>query len=110
MGWRSSRGRGARIAVDAPHLSKEDGMKGLIPAVGLGLLWAVAAAAQEPPPSPSPSPPKKEEDQTVKREETVVVSASKSETTLINAPATLSVVTEQQLITAPAQNYGDLLR
>jgi outer membrane receptor protein involved in Fe transport len=85
-------------------------MKGLIPAVGLGLLWAAAAAAQEPKPSPSPSPHKKEEDQTVKREETVVVSASKSETTLINAPATLSVVTEQQIITAPAQNYGDLLR
>src|SRR5882762_7300325 len=56
MGWRSSRGRGARIAVDAPHLSKEDGMKGLIPAVGLGLLWtAAAAAAQEPKPSNAPS-------------------------------------------------------
>src|SRR5438034_508726 len=84
-------------------------MKGLIPAAGLGLLWAVAAAAQEPKPSPSPSPAKPQ-DETVKREETVVVTASKTETTLVNAPATLSVITEQQLITAPAQNYGDLLR
>jgi outer membrane receptor protein involved in Fe transport len=84
-------------------------MKGLIPTVGLALLWAGAAAAQEPKPSPSPSP-QKEEDQTVKREEVVVVTASKTETTLVNAPATLSVVTEQQILTSPAQNYGDLLR
>ena len=84
-------------------------MKGLIPAVSLGLLWTAAAAAQEPKPSPSPSP-HQEQDQTVKREETVVVTASKTETTVVNAPATLSVITEQQLITAPAQNYGDLLR
>jgi outer membrane receptor protein involved in Fe transport len=84
-------------------------MKGLIPTVGLALLWAAAAAAQEPKPSPSPSP-QKEEDQTVRREEIVVVSATKQETTLVNAPATLSVVTEQQIMTSPAQNYGDLLR
>src|SRR5437867_2687871 len=109
MGWRSSRGRGARIAVDASHPSKEDGMKGLIPAVVLGLLWAAAAAAQEPKPSPSPSSPK-QQDETIKREETVVVSASKTETTLINAPATLSVVTSEEILASPAQNYGDLLR
>jgi len=84
-------------------------MKGLIPAVGLGLLWSVAATAQEPRPSPSPSP-QKEQDETIKREETIVVSASKTETTLINAPATLSVVTSQEILTSPAQNYGDLLR
>jgi outer membrane receptor protein involved in Fe transport len=84
-------------------------MKGLIPAVGLGLLWAVAAAAQEPKPSPSPSPPKPQ-DETVKREETVVVTASKTETTLINAPATMSVVSSEEIQTSPAQNYGDLLR
>ena len=81
-------------------------MRGLIPAVGLGLLWAAAAAAQEPKPSPTPSP----HDETVKREETIVVSASKSETTLINAPATMSVIPEETIVNAPAQNYGDLLR
>jgi outer membrane receptor protein involved in Fe transport len=84
-------------------------MKGFIPAVSLGLLWAATVAAQEPKPTPSPSP-HKEQDQTVKREETVVVTASKTETTLINAPATMSVVTNEQIITAAAQNYGDLLR
>ena len=84
-------------------------MKGLIPAVSVGLLWATVAWAQEPKPSPTPSP-QKEQDQTVKREETVVVTASRSETTLINAPATLSVVTQEQIISSPAQNYGDLLR
>lgn len=84
-------------------------MKGLIPAVGLGLLWAVAAAAQEPKPSPSPSP-HKEQDQTIKREETIVVSAGKVETTLINAPATMSVIPGDTIVDAPAQNYGDLLR
>ena len=84
-------------------------MKGFIAALGFGLLWSVAAGAQESRPSPSPAPPK-EEDQTVKREEVVVVTASKTETTLVNAPATLSVVTEQQILTSPAQNYGDLLR
>ena len=84
-------------------------MKGLSPAVGLGLLWASAAAAQEPKPSPSPSPAK-QEDETIKREETVVVSASKTETTLINAPATMSVVSSEEILTSPAQNYGDLLR
>src|SRR3989454_3420566 len=84
-------------------------MKGLMPAVGLGLLWAAAAAAQEPKPSPSPSSPKPP-DETIKREETVVVSASKTETTLINAPATMSVVSSEEILTSPAQNYGDLLR
>ena len=81
-------------------------MRGLIPAVSLGLLWAAAAAAQEPKPSPTPSP----RAETVKREETIVVTASKSETTLINAPATMSVISNEAVVNAPAQNYGDLLR
>src|SRR5689334_9520208 len=81
-------------------------MRGLIPAVGLGLLWAAAAAAQEPKPSPTPSP----REETVRREETIVVSASKTETTLINAPATMSVIPDEAIVNAPGQNYGDLLR
>lgn len=43
-------------------------------------------------------------------EETMVVSASKIETPLIDAPATMSVVSGDQLETSPAENYGDLLR
>ena len=42
--------------------------------------------------------------------DTVVVSATKSEAALIDAPATLSVVTSEVLQSTPAQNYGDLLR
>ena len=42
--------------------------------------------------------------------DTVVVSATKSEAALIDAPATLSVVTAELLHSTPAQNYGDLLR
>ena len=40
----------------------------------------------------------------------LVVSASKVESTLVNAPATLSVVTAETIASSPAQNYGDLLR
>ena len=42
--------------------------------------------------------------------ETVVVSASKVETELINAPATMTVLGENVLESTPAQNFGDLLR
>jgi len=44
------------------------------------------------------------------RGEEVVVSASKIESTLVNAPATMSVVTADTIAASPAQNYGDLLR
>ena len=42
--------------------------------------------------------------------ETVVVSASRTDRALIDAPATMSVVSSQVLASTPAQNYGDLLR
>ena len=42
--------------------------------------------------------------------DTIVVSASKSDTALIDAPATISLVTSDVLASTPAQNYGDLLR
>lgn len=42
--------------------------------------------------------------------ETVVVTASKVEQQLIDAPATMSVVPSQEIETSAAQNYGDLLR
>jgi len=42
--------------------------------------------------------------------ETVVVSASRVDTALVDAPATMSVVTSDALATTPAQNYADLLR
>ena len=42
--------------------------------------------------------------------ETVVVSATKTNTSLIDAPATMSVITNAELKASPAQNYADLLR
>ena len=42
--------------------------------------------------------------------ELIVVTASKVETSLINAPATMSVVTSETIESTPAQNYADLLR
>jgi outer membrane receptor protein involved in Fe transport len=42
--------------------------------------------------------------------ENVVVSATRSDTPLIDAPATMTVLTSADLQSSPAQNYGDLLR
>jgi outer membrane receptor protein involved in Fe transport len=44
------------------------------------------------------------------RGEEVVVSASKTETALVNAPATMTVITTETIAKSPAQNFGDLLR
>ena len=42
--------------------------------------------------------------------DTVVVTASRSEVRLLDAPVSTSVITASTLETTPAQNYGDLLR
>ena len=42
--------------------------------------------------------------------DTVVVTATKAEAALVDAPATMSVISSQTLASTPAQNYGDLLR
>ena len=42
--------------------------------------------------------------------EEVVVTATKGESELVNAPATMSVVSSEAIETSPAQNMGDLLR
>ena len=81
--------------------------RSLLAVLGLGAFAAGAAMAQDT--SQAASSQKKPED-VVKREEVVVVTASKVESTLINAPATMSVISADTLATSPAQNYGDLLR
>lgn len=71
--------------------------------------------AQTPPPPPQqgqtakPTPPPAPQ-APPKYEETVVVSASKTEQKIVDAPATMSVFTPQMLETTPAANYSDLLR
>jgi outer membrane receptor protein involved in Fe transport len=78
---------------------------------GRALAQAPAApttpAAQPAAPQP-PAPPKP--DDPGKYEETVVVSASRTEEKLINAPATMSVITGETIENAPTQNFAELLR
>ena len=45
-----------------------------------------------------------------RREEVTVVSASRTSERLVDAPATMSVITTDVLESTPAQNFGDLLR
>src|SRR5512141_1694148 len=68
----------------------------------------VAAAAQAS--ESTAAAGQKPEEKVTRKEEVTVESASKSETSIIDAPATMSVVTGQALANSPAQNYADLLR
>jgi iron complex outermembrane receptor protein len=64
----------------------------------------------QPPPKPVPPPEKPEEEPPPAYEEQVVVTASKVEQQLVNAPATVSVVTADVIASSPATNYAELLR
>ena len=80
------------------------------------------ALAQTAPPAQSqgqaakPTPPPAQQGQAQEKpkqmgyEETVVVSASKTEQKIVDAPATMSVFTPQMLENTPAASYSDLLR
>lgn len=74
--------------------------------VGLVLTGAGIAQAQEAPATPPPQAP----EAAPTYEEQVVVSASRTEQQLVNAPATMSVVTSSTIQNSPATNVGDLLR
>ncbi len=69
-----------------------------------------AQEPQTPPQTQTEAQTKADEAGQVSREETVVVSASKVETTIVNAPATVSVVGSETIESAPSTNFGDLLR
>ena len=73
------------------------------------LLAALAIAAPVQAQQTPPAPPQ-EEQPPVSFEEQVVVTASRSEQQLVNAPATVSLVTAQTLQNSPATSVGDLLR
>jgi iron complex outermembrane receptor protein len=83
------------------------------------VVLAAPSAAQQPPPQPPATPPtqekkdpppKPEEPQPPKYEETIVVSASRASEKLVNAPATMSVVTTAQIEGASSPNFAELLR
>ena len=66
-------------------------------------------------PKPDPKDPKqdpkpKPEDPQRVEGETVVVTASRAEEKLVDAPSTMSVITASQIEIAPSQNFGELLR
>src|SRR5688572_17081768 len=70
------------------------------------MLVALPVSAQQSAPQPAPQ----EEEQPVSYEEQVVVTASRSEQQLVNAPAAVSLITTQTIQNSPATNIGDLLR
>lgn len=77
----------------------------------LALASSTAALAQGGNPQQQPPPPPKpEEQQPPIYEEQVVVTASKVEQQLVNAPATVSVVTADVIQSTPATNYAELFR
>jgi outer membrane receptor protein involved in Fe transport len=88
--------------------------RALLVLIAIGVLAAAAPlVAQENEPenlSPEEVAKAEEEGQVRLREEVTVVSASRVESRLVDAPATMSVVTTDVLETSPAQNYADLLR
>ncbi len=74
----------------------------------LALAGSTAAVAQGGSPPPQQPPPKPEDPPVY--EERVVVTASKVEQQLVNAPATVSVVTSDVIQSTPATNYAELFR
>jgi len=77
----------------------------------LTFVFGSVAHAQNPPaqpPATAQNPPQKPPDPNFK--ENVVVSASKTEQQLVDAPATMTVIGPKDLTIAPSNNYADLLR
>ncbi|MBI2221633.1 MAG: TonB-dependent receptor [Acidobacteria bacterium] len=75
------------------------------------VLMPAPTAAQQPAPGNKPEQQEQQKPaEPPKYEETVIVSASKTEEKLVNAPATVSVIGPQVIESAPTQNFADLLR
>ena len=72
----------------------------------------IAFAQQNPPPQTPPpaTPPPQKPDEPPKFEDTVVVSGTKGEQKLIDATATMSVITSATIEMAPSANFAELLR
>jgi outer membrane receptor protein involved in Fe transport len=82
-------------------------------AVGLVCALASPAAAQtpaQPATQQDPQKPEQKPDEPIVYEEQVVVSASKVEQQLVNAPAAVSLVSSEMIQNSPANHIGDLLR
>ena len=77
------------------------------PRAGGSLVPAFAQGKASSPPHQQPS---QDPDKPVTFEEQVIVTASRSEEQLVNAPAAVSVITTATIENSPATNVGDLLR
>ena len=82
-------------------------------AAGLTVVLAAPAVAQgnaAPAPAPAPAQQPQDPERPPSFEEQVVVSASRSEQVLVNAPAAVTVINAETIANSPATNMGDLLR
>jgi outer membrane receptor protein involved in Fe transport len=79
-------------------------------AAGLVLALAVPVSAQEQPQQPPPTQETPDPDRPVSFEEQLVVTASRTDQQLVNAPATVTLITNETLQNTPGTNMGDLLR
>src|SRR5678816_445695 len=77
--------------------------------VGIVMLACATPAFAQGNQQPSPQKPAEEEKQPT-FEEQVVVSASRSEQVLVNAPAAVTLITSEKLQNSPGSNMGDFLR
>ena len=75
----------------------------------LALLWSSSAFAQQGE-TTTRSGQSPQADEPVTFEDQVVVTASRTEEQLVNAPATVSVIPSRSIQNAPSVNMGDLLR
>jgi outer membrane receptor protein involved in Fe transport len=84
--------------------------------VALTFATAASPAAAQQPSQPAPAQPEKKPEEQPKPEEppkyeeTVVVSASKVEQKLVNAPSTITVLGSQLIANSPSQSFADLMR
>src|SRR5688572_20733237 len=80
-------------------------------AAGLTVVLAASAFAQgNAAPAPAATQQPQDPDRPPSFEEQVVVSASRSEQILVNAPAAVTVINAETIANSPATNMGDLLR
>jgi iron complex outermembrane receptor protein len=82
-------------------------------AAGLVLAVAAPSFAQQSPAPASQAPASgqsQDQEQPITFEEQVVVSASRTEQQLVNAPAAVSVISSERIENAPVTNIGELLR
>jgi iron complex outermembrane receptor protein len=82
-------------------------------AAGFILALAIPASAQQQPTQeqPAPSQPVQEDpDRPVSFEEQLVVTASRTDQQLVNAPASVSLISNETIQNTPGTNMGDLLR